>query len=129
MFKYGKRSLTNIAQCHPDLQRIANELIKRMDVMVICGHRGQRDQDEAYRTGKSKLKWPNSKHNKIPSQAMDVVPYPLDWNDLGRFKEMCGHVEAIAKELGIKIRLGRDFSFHDWPHIELVHAKKLKAAA
>jgi hypothetical protein len=32
---------------------------------------------------------------------------------------MCEHVEEIAKRLGIKIRLGRDFSFKDWPHIEL----------
>lgn len=119
-FKYSKRSITNIEQCDERLQLIAYELIHRMDVMVICGHRNKKDQDAAYYAGKSRLKWPNGKHNKTPSQAFDVVPSPVDWNDLKRFKIMCGHIEQIAKELGIKIRLGRDFkTLVDWPHVEL----------
>lgn len=120
MAKFGKRSLTNIAQCDERLQLIAAQLIEEMDVAVICGHRNKVDQDRAYNTGKSRLRWPNSKHNKKPSLAMDVVPWPLDWNNMSRFQEMCKRTERIAKELGIKIRLGRDFKgLVDMPHIEL----------
>lgn len=120
MYKFGSRSLENLNECHPDLQSIAHELIKEMDVAVICGHRSKADQDKAYDMGKSRLRWPHSKHNSTPSHAMDIVPWPLDWNDIDRFKDMCERVEKIAKRLNIHVRLGRDFSFKDWNHIELV---------
>lgn len=110
----------NLEDCHVDLQRIAHQLIKEMDVAVICGHRGKEAQNEAYAEGKSKLTWPNSLHNRFPSEAMDIVPYPLDWNDTKAFLDMCTRIERIAEKLEIKIRLGRDFSFKDYPHVELV---------
>lgn len=113
---FSKRSLTNISQCHPDLQKIAKELIKEMDVVVICGHRGEKAQNEAYAKGTSKLKWPKSKHNKTPSLAMDVCPYPINWEARARFLEMRGKMKAIAQRLGIKVR----FISWDLPHIELV---------
>ncbi|NJM09401.1 MAG: M15 family metallopeptidase [Bdellovibrionaceae bacterium] len=90
-----------------------------MNVIVICGHRGEREQNEAFAVGKSQLKWPRSKHNLKPSRAMDVCPAPIDWNNTPAFREMCLRIERIAKALGIRVRLGRDFSFSDWPHVEL----------
>lgn len=119
MPKFGKKSLEKLAECHPDLQKIAHELIKEMDVTVLCGHRNEMDQNTAFINGKSKLQWPRSKHNKKPSEAVDIAPYPIDWNNLARFHEMCSRVEQIAKKLNIKLRLGRDFSFKDYPHFEL----------
>lgn len=121
MAKYSKKSIERIEECDEKLQLIAYELIHRMDVMVLCGHRNKADQNKAFDTGKSRLRWPNGKHNSFPSKAIDIAPYPIDWNNLGRFKVMCNHVEQIAKELGIKVRMGRDFkSLVDWPHVELV---------
>jgi peptidoglycan L-alanyl-D-glutamate endopeptidase CwlK len=117
--KFGKRSLENLATAHPDLQEIANELIQYMDVTVLCGHRSEREQNAAFYAGRSKLMWPRSKHNSMPSKAIDLAPWPIDWQDISRFKKMIELVEMIAKEKKIKLRLGRDFSFKDWPHIEL----------
>jgi peptidoglycan L-alanyl-D-glutamate endopeptidase CwlK len=114
-FKYGKRSLTNIAQCHPDLQKIAAELIKEMDVTVICGHRGKDAQNKALRDGTSKLPWPKSKHNSLPSRAMDVCPSPINWEKRAQFLEMRERMKKIAARLGIKVR----FISWDLPHIEL----------
>ena len=119
MYKFGKKSLERLEQCHPDLQRIAHELIKEMDVSVLCGHRGEKEQNAAFVAGNSKLTWPRSKHNKLPSFAVDLAPYPINWKDIKRFNEMCDRIEIIAKKLGIKIRMGRDFSFKDYPHLEL----------
>lgn len=119
-FKFGQKSLDRLSECHEDLQKIAHELIKEMDVTVLCGFRGKEEQEQAFIQGKSKLRWPHSKHNKKPSLAMDIVPYPVDWNDMRRFIDMCSAIERIAKSLDIKILLGRDFSFRDWPHCELV---------
>lgn len=120
MYKFGKRSKRNLATCHPDLQEIMNELIKVMDVSILCGYRGKKEQNEAYDKGNSKLQYPKSKHNKKPSMAVDVSPYPIDWEDIMGFERMCGIVEGIAHMKNIKIRLGRDFSFRDMPHLELL---------
>lgn len=116
MPKFSARSLTNVSQCHKDLQKIANELIKEMDVVVICGHRGEKAQNEAFAKGTSKLKWPKSKHNKVPSLAMDVCPHPINWEARATFFEMRSKMKLIAQRLGIKVR----FISWDLPHIELV---------
>lgn len=128
MPKFGKKSQERLATCHPDLQRLFNEVIKYYDCTVLCGHRGKDEQDEAVRSGTSKVKWPKSKHNKSPALAVDVVPFPIDWQDRGRFLHFAGFVLATAKQLGIEIRCGVDFnedlnfkndSFFDAPHFEL----------
>lgn len=124
MYQFGKTSLERLATCHPDLQRIANELIKELNVSIICGHRDKEAQDFAYAHGFSKAKWPESKHNSVPSHAVDIAPWDdalkgINWTNTAAFQDMCQRVERIASELGIKIRLGRDFSFVDIDHIEL----------
>ena len=117
---FSKRSLDNLAACHPDLQKVAHEAIKHFDFTVICGHRGQADQNKAYETGKSKTKWPNSKHNKMPSHAFDAVPHPLDWGDRKAFDAMGAAMKAAAKKVDVRIMWGGDFkSFYDGPHVEL----------
>ena len=124
-FKFGKKSLERLAECHPDLQRICHELIKELDVTVLCGFRGEREQNAAFIAGRSKLRWPRSKHNQSPALAVDLAPYPVDWKDISRFVDMCERFERIAEELKIKVRLGRDFSFKDYPHFE-IHDKARK---
>jgi hypothetical protein len=53
--------------------------------------------------------------------AIDVVPYPVDWDNINAFYEFAGRVKQKADELGIKVRWGGDFDgFFDGPHWELV---------
>ena len=128
-FKFGTRSTNNLKEAHPLLQDLFNEVIKVYDCAVIEGHRPQDEQDKAYHAGKSKLKWPDSKHNKKPSLAVDVIPWPVDWKDSKRFYYFAGIVKGIATKMNIEIRWGGDWnsnnvftdqSFHDLPHFELV---------
>lgn len=119
-FEFGERSLQNLSTCHPDLQRIAHELIKEMNVIVICGHRAKEEQDKAFNTGHSKVKYPNSKHNQLPSLAMDVCPAPINWSARARFLEMREKIRAIAKRLEIPVR----FISWDLPHVELAQSVK-----
>ncbi|MBK6881321.1 MAG: M15 family metallopeptidase [Elusimicrobia bacterium] len=120
MPKFGKRSKKELATAHPDLQRLFNAVIERIDCAVICGHRGHADQDKAFAEGKSKLEWPNSKHNKVPALAVDVVPFPIDWNDLARFDALAAVVKAEAKRLNIKVECGIDWKkFPDAPHYQM----------
>lgn len=130
MASFGSRSRNNLESCHPELQRLFNEVINYRDCSVICGRRGKADQDKAYNEKRSKVKFPDSKHNQTPSIAVDVVPYPdIDWNDSGRFYLFVGLVQGIALKMDIKIRCGADWdsdgqvkdqNFHDLPHFELV---------
>lgn len=120
MYKFSKRSKDRLNTCHKDLKLIMNDLIKVMDVTILEGYRNEEKQNKAFSEGFSKLQYPNSKHNQNPSLAVDVAPYPIDWNNIKRFERMCGIIEGIALKRNIKIRLGRDFSFKDYPHIELL---------
>ena len=132
MPKLGPASIERLASCHSDLRLLFSEVAKHYDLTIICGHRNKEDQDEAFRTGKSKVQWPNGKHNSQPSLAVDAVPYPIDWNDKDRFYHFAGFVRGVAAQLGIKIRWGGDWdgdfnlknqNFFDLPHWELVEEK------
>lgn len=124
---YSKNSKTKLKECHLDLQVLFNEVIKVYDCAIICGHRDEKEQNQAYRDGFSKLMFPKSKHNRLPAEAVDAVPYPIDWNNIERFEELGVLVLEIAdmlyKERKIyrKVRWGGHFkSFKDYPHFELV---------
>lgn len=129
MPQFSKLSLDRLSTCDERLQRVLTEAIKTIDFTVMCGHRSQQDQDKAYAEGKSKVKFPNSKHNTSPSRAVDIAPWPIDWKDRERFVFLAGHVLGIASALGIKLRWGGDWdgdknlknnSFMDLPHFEVV---------
>ena len=104
MPSFGKSSQDKLATCDPRLQKVFNEVVKYFDCTVIEGHRGEEAQNKAFAEGKSKLKYPQSKHNKIPSLAADVLPYPIDWNDTNRMRYFAGFVVGIAATMGIKLR-------------------------
>lgn len=129
MPSFSEKSLKELSTCDEKLQKIFMEVIKHYDCTVICGTRDEKAQEEAFRTGKSKLKYPHSKHNSFPSKAVDVVPYPIDWNDRARFYHFAGFVYGVSEVLGIKLRWGGDFNqdlnfkndnFIDMPHFELM---------
>lgn len=129
MPKFSRRSAERLATCHLDLQRLCNDAIRYTDFSVLCGHRGAEEQHKAYAQGRSKKQWPTSKHNREPSLAVDLAPYPIDWNDMERFRLLVGFLMWRASLLGIRIRSGLDWDmdgdmhdqrFNDGPHIELV---------
>ena len=118
--KFGSKSLERLRSCHDDLQLLCHAVLQDMDITILCGHRNEKDQNEAVKNGFSKAIFPKSKHNKLPTLAVDVAPYPIVWSDIKKFETMCKLFEQHAEKMGIDIRLGRDFSFKDYPHIELI---------
>ena len=128
MPSFGKASLERLSTCHPDLQAICHEAIKLIDFTVVCGHRNEVEQNLAYNTKKSQLKFPASKHNKTPSLAVDIAPYPINWADKNRFHYLAGIMKGIALSKGIKLRWGGDWDNNgelndqvliDLPHFEI----------
>jgi|TARA_Y100000310_G_scaffold265794_1_gene277018 peptidoglycan L-alanyl-D-glutamate endopeptidase CwlK len=128
MPRFGKRSKKRLATCDDRLQDLFKEVIKYFDCTVIQGHRGEAEQNQAYDAGRSKLRYPDGKHNADPSKAVDVAPYPIDWSDRDRFHYFGGFVLGIASQMGLKIRWGGDWDrdtevkdnrFDDLPHFEI----------
>lgn len=127
-FKFSDKSKEKLSTAHPKLQELFNEVIKHFDCTVICGHRDKEDQNAAFDTGRSKLRWPKGNHNALPSNALDVAPFPIDWNNSKRFYYFAGFVMGLAKKMDIDIRYGGDWDcdndlddqrFNDLVHFEL----------
>ena len=125
---FSQRSLDRLATCDGRLQEILRAAIAHYDFTVLEGHRSEARQNQLYAEGKSKLRYPRSKHNSTPSRAVDVAPYPIDWNDRERFYYLAGLIMGIAKIKGIPLRWGGDWdrdtdfadnTFDDLPHFEI----------
>jgi len=125
---YSKRSQSRLETAHPLLQDLFNEVIKHADCTILEGHRDKARQNMLYRQCKSKAQYPDSRHNALPSLAVDVAPYPIDWEDLRRFYYFGGIVKGVAFVLDIPLRWGGDWdgdlqvkdqNFNDLPHFEL----------
>ena len=124
MYKFGKRSRDRLKGVDAKLVNVCNELIKIMDVTIIEGLRSAERQEELLEKGATKVKY--SKH--MEGKAVDIAPYPIDWDDRERFHYMGRMVRGIGKALNLDIRWGGDWdsdgeikdnSFDDLVHIEI----------
>ena len=128
MPSFGKKSQERLNTCDPRLVELFETVVEDFDCTVIEGYREKEAQNRAFDEGKSKLRFPEGNHNKYPSLAVDVAPYPIDWEDRDRFHYFAGFVKGVASQLGLDIRWGgdwdsdtqtRDNNFDDLPHFEV----------
>ena len=121
MYSFGINSLKHRSTCHPDLQAILDRAIKMYDFSIIWGHRNKQQQNKACADGYSELMWQTSKHNKHPSEAFDIVPYPNGFdNSDEEFYKMATYVLAEASHLQIPLRWGGHWkTIKDMAHFEL----------
>jgi hypothetical protein len=122
-------SETRLSTCRKELQ----EIVRRVDVLYPClvleGHRGEVKQNAVFQEGKSQVRWPNGKHNTLPSFAVDVIPLPVSWTDREAFSHFAGFMLGVAECMGYRLRWGGSWEglgklatnkFDDLPHFELV---------
>lgn len=138
-FKIGPVSRAKLRGVHPKLVAVVELAIKlsKLDFSVLEGVRTLDRQKWLYAQGRTrpgkKVTWTmNSKHRVQVDgfgHAVDLVPYPLDWNTGSKFTEISRAMFAAAAQLGITIRWGRDWDRDgkpgekgetDSPHFELV---------
>lgn len=129
----GTRSKDNLKGVHPDLVKVVERAITltTQDFTVIEGVRTTKRQQELYAQGRTK---PGSKvtnadgvKNKSNHQAkadgyghaVDIVPYPVDWNTTSKFRAIADAMKQAAKDLGVKLEWGGDWKFTDMPHFEV----------
>lgn len=124
MYKFGKRSRERLKGVDARLVNVLNELIKIMDVTIIEGLRSKERQEQLLAQGKTKTKY--SKH--IEGKAVDLAPYPIDWEDREMFHYMGGMLRGLGKAMGVNIRWGGDWDsdgdindnkFDDLVHVEI----------
>lgn len=155
----GQRSLSRLEGVHPNLIRVvkrAAEIAAPInDFTVLEGVRSKEQCMVNYGKGRNaaqlaakgipakyalpgapKVTWLsnpfNSKHciqSDGYGHAVDLVPYPIDWTNYGRFDRMGTIVLAAAEKEGVDIRWGADWDDDgnlrergetDSPHFELV---------
>lgn len=125
-YAFGRNSLKCLAELDPRLRALAVLMLEKqvMDFAIICGHRGEAEQNAAFAAGRSKVKYPHSKHNANPARAYDRVPYPVplnaaeEWDDKSPlWDELAALERQCAGELGIKVANAIPW---DRPHCELV---------
>lgn len=126
--KLGQRSLDRLKGVNPSLVAVFKRACETMpfDVTVLEGLRSYERQQELLMKGATKV----SVSRHMSGNALDIAPYPIDWNDLERFQIVAEHMFKAAEELGVVIRWGgtweRSFTkpvkwakFLDAPHFEL----------
>ena len=133
MPKYSTRSKQRLSTCDERLQKVFNEVIKHVDCSILEGPRSKERQNKRYDEKRTKVKYPNGRHNSNPSKAVDVTPYPVKWEDRERQTFFAGFVLGIARSMGINLRWGgnwdmykengkwevADNRFDDFPHFEI----------
>ncbi len=106
MPKLGKRSRQRLKGVDPKLVNVLNEVCKYFDITIIEGLRSQERQNQLVEEGKSKTKF--GKH--VQGLAVDIAPYPIDWDARDDFHYLGGFLLGIASQMGVKIRWGGDWN-------------------
>jgi len=141
MFKFGKQSCDCLDTCDIRIGAIASKVLELgfMDFSVVEGRRSKETQNLYFKTGKSRVEWPDSKHNvkdeeqKDLAEAFDAVPYISGKGSSYSICSCCylaGLMLSEAAKLGIQLRWGgnwdmdgevmTDQDFQDLVHYELV---------
>lgn len=124
----GPASLRRIATCDPRLQLVCRDVIKVTDFAVTCGHRTLAEQVVKWEQGRTTpgkiVTWAKpgeSVHGTNPSRAIDLAPFPIDWDNEQRFIELGGMMLYAAALRGIALEWGGHWSKRrrDLPHYQV----------
>ena len=127
VFKFSKKSLEKInnPKLHPKLKLLLTEAIKTSPIDFTVIETVRTIEQQKINVAKGVSKTMKSRH--IPStnksglcEAFDIAPYPIDWKNIARFRQLAEHIKKVAKQLNINILWGGNFkTFVDMPHYEL----------
>ena len=132
-FKLGKTSLARLKGVDECLVKVVMRAIEisEVDFTVLEGLRSLERQRELYAQGRTTpgkiVTWTmNSRH--VEGKAVDLVPSPVDWNDLEKFNKIKDAMFQAACEIDVNLRWGADWDGdgkyrekgeYDSPHFEL----------
>ncbi len=114
MNRFGRESSANLCTAHVLLQKAAHIVLQIKDHSILKGHRAKTEQNAAFNADpqRSKVEWPNGKHNGLPSLAIDVQTYPRPSDEQELREEqyyLLGLYVGVLKMLGREARTGADW--------------------
>ena len=131
-FRLSKNSEVKLAGVNPALANVVRRAIEitTVDFAVVQGNRTQAEQNALYEQGRTKpgpkVTWTRNS-NHIGGRAVDLAPFykgKIEWDNngkLGLYSKINDAMQQAAKELGVKIKWGGEWSkTPDRPHFELV---------
>lgn len=133
-YSLSERSIKSLEGVDPRLVQVVKRAIQitEQDFVVIEGLRTQARQDELWAQGRTKpgpiVTWTKDASSHGTGRAVDICPYPVDWNDLKKFDAIATAMFTAAAELGVTLRWGADWDQDgnprergesDSPHFEL----------
>ena len=94
-------------------------------LVIVCGHRGEADQETAYKRGASKARFGQSAHNTLPSMAVDIAPSGptggIDWDVRGgAWVALLRIAREVALGEGTPVDWRRSMFSGDEGHVELL---------
>jgi len=136
-YSYGRKSRERLATVKGDLRRALERALDYglMDITITQGVRSREEQERFFAEKKTKVHWPDSRHNILNggdlAEAADAAPY-VNGGPSYNYNHCCflaGLVLAAAAELGVTVRWGgnwdmdgepvTDQDFQDLVHFEL----------
>lgn len=130
----GAKSIASLDGVHSSLAGVVRRAIEitTQDFMVLEGVRTEKRQRELYGKGRTKdelraegvdpslaqpgvksVTWTLKSNHFVQADgfghAVDLVPYPVDWNTLSKFDAIADAMMKAADELGVSIRHGADW--------------------
>ena len=114
-FAFSKSSLKRLNELDLRLKALAVLMMQKqeMDFAIVCGHRGKAEQNKAFAAGRSKVKYPLSKHNSLPAKAYDRVPFPIPLNAAGEWDAKSPKWDELA---ALEQQCADELSCADDPH-------------
>ena len=125
---FSNRSRERLLSCDSRLITLCSDVIRHFDFSVTDGHRTEEEQDALYAVGRTMpgriVTWARggeSIHNTSPSRAIDLAPWPIDWQDEQRFIELGGAMMYAAWLRKIPLEWGGHWSKkkRDLPHFQV----------
>jgi peptidoglycan LD-endopeptidase CwlK len=115
MGKLSERSTTNLALCNKVLVNCVHKVLPSCNVGVTFGHRNETEQHKLFVAGKSQLDWPDSKHNTMLSEAVDLVIYHPKY---GYLYGDAAHLATIANAKGELVETVRIWFYMQYARLD-----------
>ena len=124
MYKFSRASAYKLSGIDEGLAAVVRRALSynEIDITVIAGMRSIQEQRDLYARGRTapgpKVTWTMSSKHLI-GEAVDVVPYPIVWQDTPRFKQLALLMYKAADELDVSVTWGGNWATPDYPHWQL----------
>ena len=131
MPNFGAKSLEKRAKLHPDMVKVIDRAIEIYDFTIGQTIRTEEQHADHIARGMTRVTYDKTRHKPNAdglSEAVDIIPWPIDWKALNRFFFLAGIMFQAAAEVGVEIVWGGDWNnnkvftdqdFNDLPHFEL----------